>query len=108
MTKESDKINIRGIKKRSIGTYWSNIERNECLDKESTVFAVEVPKKEHGKLEVLEAKKKEMENLHKFGTFVKVKDEGREKITSRWVMTEKIKHGGQKKEYKARIVVRGF
>ena len=91
-----------------IGTYWLNIERNECLDEESTVFAVEVPKKEHRKFEVLEAKKKEMENLQKFGTFVKVEDEGREKITSRWVMTEKMKHDGQKEEYKARIVVRGF
>ena len=33
---------------------------------------------------------------------------GREKITSRWVVTEKYKHDGQKDEYNARVVVRGF
>ena len=69
---------LEELRRDSIGTYWLNIERNECLDEESTVFAVEVLKKEHGKLEELEAKKNEMENLQKFGTFVEVEDEGRE------------------------------
>ena len=36
---------------------------------------------------VLEAKKKELENLTDYGTYEEVDDDGQEKITSRWVVT---------------------
>ena len=40
--------------------------------------------------------------------FEEVKDEGQETIGSRWVVTDKEKHDGQKQLYKARLVARGF
>ena len=43
-----------------------SIKKNECLDYEIAVFAIEVPKKEHGTKEDLEAKQREIENLQKF------------------------------------------
>ena len=58
--------------------------------------------------EVVEAKKKDIENLERYGTFEEVKDEGQERITSRWVITKKTKQDGQKEDYKGRLVARGF
>ena len=40
--------------------------------------------------------------------FEEVLDEGQETIGSRWVVTEKEKHDGQKLQTKARLVARGF
>ena len=37
-----------------------------------------------------------------------MKDEGQERITSRWVITKKTKQDGQKEDYKGRLVARGF
>ena len=43
-----------------------------------------------------------------YDVFEEVLDEGQETIGSRWVMTEKEKHDGQKLQIKARLVARGF
>ena len=40
--------------------------------------------------------------------FEKVKDEGQEFITTRWVNTRKENHDGQKTDIKSRLVARGF
>ena len=56
----------------------------------------------------MEAKQREIENLQKFWTFEEIEDEGKDKITSRWVILERLKHDGQKEEYKARLLVRGL
>merc|ERR1712112_255644 len=64
--------------------------------------------KEHGKPEVKEAKEKEIKNLEMYETFEEVEDVGQEKIGSRWIVTKKEKHDGQKQLYKARLVARGF
>merc|ERR1711895_202078 len=72
------------------------------------IFSVEVPVKEHGKPEIVEAKNKEIENLKLYETFEEVIDEGQEIIGSRWVVTEKQQHDGQKQDYKARLVAKGF
>ena len=69
---------------------------------------VEVPVREHGKAEVIEAKEKEIENLKLYETFEEIDDEGQETIGSRWIVTEKEKHDGQKQNYKARLVAKGF
>ena len=69
---------------------------------------MQVPVKDHGKKEVIEAKEKEIENLGLYGVYEEVEDIGQEKIGSRWVVTEKQKHDGQKQLYKARLVARGF
>ena len=57
---------MKDLKKDIIGTYWMSIKKNECLDYEIAVFAIEVPKKEHGTKEDLETKQREIENLQKF------------------------------------------
>ena len=72
------------------------------------IFSVEVPLKDHGKPEIVEAKNKEIENLKLYETFEEVIDEGQETIGSRWVVTEKQQHDGQKQDYKARLVAKGF
>ena len=43
-----------------------------------------------------------------YETFEEVEDEGQEAIGSRWIVTKKEKHDGQKQMYKARLVARGF
>ena len=43
-----------------------------------------------------------------YETFEEIKDEGQETIGSRWIITEKQKHDGQKHAYKARLVAKGF
>ena len=50
----------------------------------------------------------EIKNLQDYETFEEVKDEGQEMLGSRWVITEKEKHDGQKQKCKARLVARGF
>ena len=53
-------------------------------------------------------KRAEIKNLQDYETFEEVKDEGQEMLGSRWVITEKEKHDGQKQKCKARLVARGF
>ena len=83
------------------------VENNEWFE-DITTYVVELLIKEDGKEEVLEANEKEMENLKLYETFQEVEDIGQEKIGSRWVITKKEKHDGQKSDYKARLVCRGF
>ena len=68
------------------------IEKNEFLDDEIAVFAIEVPKKEHGKKEVLEAKQREIENLQKFGSCEEIEDDIKDNLTSTWVIMDRMKH----------------
>merc|ERR1712240_149792 len=90
-----------------IGAKYLQVEKSVYfMDYE--IFSLEVPVKEYGKPEIIEAKKSEIENLKTYETFEEVKDEGQEAIGSRWIITEKQKHDGQKKDYKARLVAKGF
>ena len=43
-----------------------------------------------------------------YETFEEIRNEGQETIGSRWIITEKQKHDGQKHAYKARLVAKGF
>ena len=45
MIEESYKVIIERFEERYNRTYWMSIEKNECLDYEIAVFAIEVPKK---------------------------------------------------------------
>ena len=63
---------------------------------------VEVPVREHGRPEVIEAKDNEINNLKTNETFEE------DTIGSRWIVTEKEKHDGQKQNCKARLVAKGF
>ena len=78
------------------GMYWMSIERNEYFGDEVAVMVVKIPRKEHNKPEVIEAKEKEMNNIEKYGTFEEVPDRGERKITRRWVVTRKTKQDRQK------------
>ena len=93
--------------KNAIGAKYLRLENSVCF-LESSVYVKEVPVKEHGRPEVKEAKKKEIENLETYETFEEVEDVGQETIGSRWMITRKEKHDGQKQLYKARLVARGF
>ena len=79
------------------------MENTECYDN-ITVYTVKVPVREHKKVEVIEAKDKELDNLMKYGVFEEANNEGQETISSRWVITKKEKADGQKTNYKGRVV----
>ena len=76
--------------------------------KDCTVYTVKVPVAEHGKAEVKEDKRKELENIMKYGVYEEVEDYGQEIITLRWVITQKEKVHGQKTESKGKVVAQGF
>ena len=91
-----------------VGAYYLKAESTECFDDTQTTYVVEVPVKEHSKPEVIEAKLREVQNLKDYCTFEEVSDEGQERVGSRWVITKKEKHDGQKTQFKARLVAKGF
>ena len=72
------------------------------------IFTVELPMSEHKLPEDIEAKLKEVQNLEDYEVFQEIVDDGPESIGSHWVITQKEKHEGQKTEYKASFVARGF
>ena len=95
-------------RKDTVGTFWMIVENGECFHEEITTFVVELPPSKHNSPEVIDAKKVELKNLSDYGTFEQVEDIGQERITSRWVITMKEAHDGQKTRFKARLVARGF
>ena len=46
--------------------------------------------------------------MRDYETFEEVLDEGQDTVGSRWVVTRKEKHDGQKTQCKARLVAKGF
>ena len=72
------------------------------------ILVVEIPTKEHGRPDCVEAKASELENLLNFDTFEEVKDDGQKTTDSRWILNEKQAHDRQKKKIKARLVAKGF
>ena len=100
-------METRELERDRISTFWMRMENTECYD-DITVYTVEVPVREHKKVEVIEAKDKELDNLMKYGVFEEVNNEGQETISSRWVITKKEKADRQKTNYKDRLVARGF
>ena len=71
----------REAKKDVIGAFWMTKQNSECFDP-FTIYVVEVPKKEHGLPEVLEAKEREITNLKDFDTFEEIEDEGQKTVGS--------------------------
>ena len=65
-----------------------------------------LPVKEHSKPECVEAIKRELEAFDKFGAYVETQDRGQERLSSRWVLTDKSTN--EEKRVKARLVCRGF
>ena len=81
---------------------------HECIDAVmENIMTVEIPV-EHGRLDCIQAKEAELQNLLNFQTFEEVEDIGQRTIQSKWVLTEKQAHDGQKKKIKGRLVAKGF
>merc|ERR1712240_60284 len=79
-----------------IGAKYLQVEKSVYfMDYE--IFSLEVPVKEHKKPEIIEAKNTEIKNSRTYEMFEEVRDEGQETIGSRWIITEKQQHDGQKK-----------
>ena len=90
-----------------MGEKYLKMEHRECFG-ESSVFVVELPVSEHDCPEVIETKEREIQNLQDYESFEEVTDYGQETIRSRWVITRKEKHDGQKTKFKARLMTQGF
>ena len=100
-------VNMIDAEKDSVGAqYLKVVNHMSFLD--YAIYMVELPVSKHGTPEVKEAKQTEVSNLMDYDVFEEVKDEGQETIGSRWVVTEKEKHDGQKLQTKARLLGRGF
>ena len=79
-------------------------ERNEELEEEAYVVLLTARQEESEK--VVEAKKKELENMKRHNVYELVPFCGQKTISTRWVFTEKVQNNNSK--IKARLVARGF
>ena len=68
--------------KDGLGAKYLKMEKSVCF-LENSIYVVEVPVREHGKLEVIEAKDKEIKNLETYETFEEVDDIGQECMMGR-------------------------
>ena len=91
----------------TIGMQYLKVE-NSANFSDLAKYTVELPVSQHGKPEVKDVKETEVQNLLNYDVFEEVEDEGQDTLGSRWVVTAKEKHDGQKKNTKARLVVCGF
>ena len=80
-----------------------NVEEEEenSVDLEEA-NVVTIPKKDHGLDVYIKAKEKELEAFKKFQVYEEVTDYSQEKLSSRWVMTDKS--NGKRTQVKARLV----
>ena len=104
---QREKMKQADITSDTIGTHYLKVENSTSFS-DLAIYTVKLPVSEHGRPEVKEAKETEVENLLNYDVFEEVKDEGQDILGSRWVVTAKEKHDGQKKNTKARLVVCGF
>ena len=95
------------LRKDLVAAYYTTLPQKEDLS-EGSVYRVEVPTKQHGRPDVVEAKKAEMENLRTHNTWNEVKNTGQDLIDLKWVITESEKQDGQKQKVKGRLVCKGY
>ena len=67
---------------------------------------VMIPVKDHGKEECIKAKEKELKAFEDFAVYEEVEDKGQERLSSRWILTDKSTM--EERKVKARLVYRGF
>ena len=94
------KISFKNLDNRKV--WFENEEEELVLLTTADVLAVMVPKEQRNSPECMEAKLEELNKLIAFDTYQIVNDEGQERITTTWVLTEK---GTEKR---ARLTARGF
>ena len=105
--KDFKEMELKDRKKENYDIYMSKQDEVDERDDLDT-FVVELPVSQHSRSDVNEAKAKKISNMEHYEVFVKVKDIGQITVGSRWVVTEKQAHDGQKTKVKARLVTRGF
>ena len=81
-------VERRELEQDKVTTFWMRVDNTECFYYVEK-YTVEVPVKEHKRVEVVEAKEKELENLEKYSMFKEVEDERQEMVGSRWVIIRK-------------------
>ena len=107
--KDSGKLDFKNKRKLEEKLEWIDEDEPEFnLFFMNEIFVIELPVREHGRKEVLEAKEKEIQNLRNYEVFEEVQYVGQETIGTRWVITMKEDHDGQKTKYKARLVAQGY
>ena len=72
------------------------------------VFATVIPVSQYKNPEVQAAMNDELEKWVAFEAYEIVNDEGQERIDTRWNILGKERHDGLKKDFKARLCLRGF
>ena len=102
-----DEMKQADVASDTIGIQYLKMENDINLS-DLAIYTVELPVSEHGKPEVKEAKETEVQNLLNYDVFEEVEDTGQDTLGSRWVVTAKEKHDGQKKNTKARLVFAAF
>ena len=95
-----DIINVKDSDKRKIWIEDKEETDNKLVTEE--ILAVMVPKERRESQEAMTAKMEELSKLQAFNTYKVVKDEGQQRITTTWVLTEKGT------EIRARLTARGF
>ena len=98
--KQREEMKQADVASDTIGTHYLKVE-NSASFSDLAIYTVELPVSEHGRPEVKEAKETEVENLLNYDVFEEVEDVGQDTLGSRWVVTAKEKHDGQKKNTKA-------
>ena len=78
----------------------------EVQDQVEEAMVALIPIKEHGTMVCVMAKMKELEAFKEFEVYEEVHDVGQERLSSRWIMTDKSTD--IEKKVKARLVCRGF
>ena len=81
------------------------IQKAQAMEEENESYVVFIPRKDWTKPFVIEAKQKELENFQRYGAYKTITDEGQPRLTSGWVITEKLY--GDVVGCKARLVVHG-
>ena len=64
-------VERRELERDKTSMFWLRMENTECYNN-IAVYVVEVPVAKHKKVEVVEAKEKELENLAKYRVFEEV------------------------------------
>ena len=98
MEEKSEAIKMVDKDRDAIGGKYIKMEQTLYF-LENAVFALEVPISEHNKQEVEKAQWKETQNLEDYEMFELVEYARQECIGSRWVITQKDKHDGQKTHF---------
>ena len=94
---------IVGVKKNDPRKIWHEREEDQIAKLVTEeILAVLVPREQSNTPECLAAKHEELNKLIAFDTYEVVKDEGQDRITTTWVLTDK---GTEKR---ARLTARGF